>query len=154
MARCHLRIITLEQTESLQHKKFMSESAIQKNKQLYSAIQLLSQTGQMPRPFTQEILLLKCHIAGTSYRDLEETEPLLQENESFTLRREPHNPHDSHAIAIFDRRGTHLGYVPRNDNKVLSRLMDAGKFMYAKLTTKRWCDEWLKLNIEIYFKEL
>lgn len=156
MARCYFRrIVTNDKPiNRARYIKFMSDTAIKKNDQIYGAIQLLSQTGEAPLPFTQEIFLLRCHIAGTSYRDLEEIEPLLQENESFTLRREPHNPHDPHAIAIFDKRGSHLGYVPRNDNKVISRLLDAGKFIYAKLKTKRWCAEWLKLDIEIFLKEL
>lgn len=133
----------------------MTNTLIQKEK-LQSLTGALDQQGapKLPRPFAQEILLLECNVAGTSYRDLEEIESHLQLNDSFTLCREPHNPHDPHAIAIFNEGGAHLGYIPRAKNEALARLLDAGKFLTARLVHKERRDRWLKLDIEIYLKEL
>ena len=51
------------------------------------------------------------------------------------LVREPDNPHDPHAIAVYARRGKNLaGYVPRGYAKRLAKLMDAGKDLVAVST--------------------
>jgi hypothetical protein len=41
--------------------------------------------------------------------------------------REPDNKYDELAILVKDKEGNKMGYVPRYDNPVLARLMDAGK---------------------------
>ena len=40
----------------------------------------------------------------------------LKESETLVLRREPDNPHDPLAIAIFTKGGRQIGYVPRTCN--------------------------------------
>ncbi|SCD20028.1 hypothetical protein PSM36_1204 [Proteiniphilum saccharofermentans] len=36
---------------------------------------------------------------------------------------------------------------------MLARLMDAGKWFYAKVKNKEWEGNWLKIDMEIYLKE-
>ena len=70
------------------------------------------------------------------------------------LFREPHNAHDEQrAIVIKNASGVKIGYVPRRDNVVFSRLMDAGKKLFGRLTAKEWQGEWLKISIKIYLQE-
>ena len=119
-------------------------------------LSLLSRTGTaagLPQPFARDISLLECHVAGTAYRDLIEIEPALCAGEELTLRREPDNEHDALAIQILTADGTHLGYVPRAKNEPLAHLMDAGKFLFAKLTGKSRENRWLKIDVQIFMHE-
>jgi hypothetical protein len=43
--------------------------------------------------------------------------------------------------------------VPRAQNEVIARLMDAGKFFYTKLISKEWKNDWLCLETDIYLKD-
>jgi HIRAN domain len=105
-------------------------------------------------PFTQEIMLLECEIAGTSYREVKTADSLLTPGAVLILQREPTNQYDPLAIMILSSEGHHLGYVPRAKNEVLARLMDAGKLLFGKLETKEWIDEWLKVELRIYLREI
>lgn len=105
----------------------------------------------LPMPFAREILLLECHIAGTNFRPaIAEIESLLTTGAKLILRRQPDNKFDENAIAIYDNAENHLGYVPKTQNIILARLLDAGKPLSAKLTAKERVESWLKLDIEIY----
>jgi hypothetical protein len=108
----------------------------------------------LPMPFVQEIYLLKTHIAGTTFLDLEEVEPTLKDQELLIFKREPTNKSDKLAILILTERGQKLGYVPRDQNSIMARLMDAGKILFGKLEKKEWVNSWLKLNIRIYMREI
>ena len=77
------------------------------------------------QPFAREIMLIECHVAGTSHRDVKAIEPQLLPGALLPIKREPGNPHDPLAIMIFDEAGHHLGYIPRAKNEALARLMDA-----------------------------
>ena len=110
--------------------------------------------GGLPMPFTKEIFLIETHVAGTSYRDLGQNEPGLSESDLFGFKREPENEHDPLAILIHDKDGQKLGYVPKNKNEVLARLMDAGKLIFGKLESKRWHGNWLELTIRVFMREL
>jgi len=105
------------------------------------------------QPFAREIMLIECHIAGTSHRDVKSVEPTLAPGAFLVLRREPANPHDDLAIMIFDEAGHHLGYVPRAKNEALARLMDAGKLLFGKLESKAWVGDWLKVEARSYLRD-
>lgn len=108
----------------------------------------------LPLPHIKEIFLIETHIAGTSYLDLSSIEPTLEKNGFLKLQREEENPYDNLAILIFEEGGNKLGYIPRSKNEVLSRLMDAGKFIFGRIIDKEWVNSWLKLTIKIYMKDL
>ena len=46
---------------------------------------------------------------------------------------ESENPYDAHAVAVYFKK-TKIGYIPRADNKELSKLLEAG---YADLFTAK-----------------
>ena len=120
-------------------------------------LSLLNRAGiaaALPQPFARDILLLECHIAGTAYRDLSTIEPVLRAGDELILRREPDNDHDTLAIQILTADSAYLGYVPRAKNEPLARLMDAGKFLLAKLTEKSRENRWLKINVQIFMREM
>jgi len=109
----------------------------------------------LPLPYVKEIFLMECHIAGTSYREnIKEIEKELQEKDLLVFKRETDNLHDKLAIVIFDTKGQKLGYVPRDRNEVIARLMDAGKLIFGKLEGKQWKDDWLKADIRVYMRDM
>ena len=113
----------------------------------------LDKTG-LPKPFVQEVELLNCNIAGTTFLNLKDIEPKLKKNQLLVLKREPKNKYDDKAILILTEDGQKLGYVPQERNEILSKLMDAGKLLFGRLDEKNWVGRWLKLDIQVYLRDL
>lgn len=111
---------------------------------------LLQGSSSELMPFVRELLVLECHIAGTSYLDLEEVEPDLKENDRFLLLREPENKFDQFAVAIYTTGKIKLGYLPRDKNETISRLMDSGKMIFASMLSKTWMNDWLKMSVRVF----
>lgn len=108
----------------------------------------------MPTPFERDIFLFTTTVAGTSHIEgIDELEPHLAENDKLDFFREPDNPHDKSAIVIKNADGIKIGYVPQHDNIIFSRLMDAGKLLFGRISSKKWKGKWLKITIEIYLHE-
>ena len=105
------------------------------------------------KPFAREIMLIECQIAGMIPRDVQTVEPDLVPGALLPLKREPENPHDPLAIMVFSEAGYHLGYVPRAQNEVLARLLDAGKLLFARLESKSWHGDSLKVEAHIYLRD-
>ena len=108
----------------------------------------------LPKPFIQEVELLNCHVAGTSFLDLDDVESKLTKNQLLMLKREPKNKNDDKAILILTEDGQKLGYVPKEKNEILSNLMDAGKLLFGRLDEKSWMGPWLRLDIQVYLRDL
>jgi hypothetical protein len=68
-------------------------------------------------------LLLRFKVAGFQFYKGEKLMDTMQAGQALTIHREPENPHDRHAIAIY-YRNEKIGFVPRSKNEVLSRLID------------------------------
>lgn len=106
------------------------------------------------KPFSQEIFLIEVHIAGTTHiNNIDILEPKLTEGVEVQFFREPNNQYDAKAIVVKDKEGNKLGYIPRDKNEILSRLMDAGKLLYGKVKTKEKIGEWIKIEMEVYLKD-
>jgi hypothetical protein len=86
--------------------------------------------------------------------DIEAIEAELEEGAILVLKRDPENEHDPLATRILDEKGRKLGWVPRGKNEAIARLMDAGKFLFAKLVDKEWHDNWLRIEARVYLREL
>lgn len=119
-------------------------------------VNILNNNGGLDigRPFLQEIFLIEVHIAGTTHIDnMNELEPKLIEGVEVQFFREPNNQYDSRAIIVKDKDGNKLGYIPRDKNEILSRLMDAGKLLYGKVKNKEKIGEWCKIEMEVFLKD-
>ena len=98
----------------------------------------------------REILLARTHVAGTAYYDAEAAADRLRPGQRLTLRRQPENRYDTHAIEILGPEGHKLGYVPRRRNEMPARLMDAGKRLSARAESITQHGSWLDLQISLY----
>jgi hypothetical protein len=108
----------------------------------------------VPKPFERDIFLFDTHVAGTSHvAGIDELEPHLNVNDKLDFFREPDNPYDHKAIVIKNADGVKIGYVPKADNVIFARLMDAGKLLFGRITAKEMQGNWLKIDIKVYLHE-
>ncbi|MDI9369342.1 MAG: restriction endonuclease [Synergistaceae bacterium] len=106
------------------------------------------------KPFERDIFLFDTHVAGTSHVEgIEELAPHLNEGDRLNFFREPDNPHDSRAIVVRNSDGVKIGYVPKADNAVFSRLMDAGKLLFGRIAGKQMQGSWLKIDMQVFLHE-
>ena len=108
----------------------------------------------IPIPFERDIYLFDSHVAGTTFiSGIKELEPHLNINDRLDFFREPDNEYDPKAIVIKTVNGVKIGYVPKDDNLIFSRLMDAGKLLFGRITNKEIKGNWVKIDINIFLHE-
>ena len=108
----------------------------------------------LPKPFERDIYLFDTYVAGTTHiKEMETIGSRIKDGDRLVFFREPKNEHDPQAIRIETLKNEKIGYVPRQDNIVFSRLMDAGKELFGKVIEKEQIEKWLKIKIKIYLHE-
>ena len=101
----------------------------------------------------REIFLIDIVIAGTSFcPEIWDVAPTLAEETLLRMVRKPKNEYDEHAIALY-KGDIRIGWVPQELNLIISRLMDAGKEFYAKVTSKKLINDWWRIKAKIYMVE-
>lgn len=108
----------------------------------------------IPKPFEKDIFLFDTYVAGTTHIEgIEELEPHLNNDDRLKFFREPDNRYDKQAIVIKTVDGVKIGYVPKQDNVIFARLMDAGKLLFGKITSKEKKGSWVKIYIKVFLHE-
>ena len=100
----------------------------------------------------QDILVLECLVAGTSFRNLKTVEPELLHKVQLNTVREAKNEFDKFAVALHFKKNK-VGYIPKDKNETVARLMDAGKSFFATIEAKELERNWLKIEIKVYLKD-
>jgi hypothetical protein len=113
----------------------------------------LVQSGGGDSFLTRELTILECEIAGTSFQKLDVIEPLLKEGDRFLLIREAENKYDKWAVAFYTIEKQKLGYLPKDKNEAIARLLDAGKTIFGALLSKKSHNNWLQLSVKIILVE-
>ena len=108
------------------------------------------EVGELLKPLQNEIMLFKTYIAGITHLDDDEPVDKLETGDKLILKRQPENRFDEKAILVLDQKERKLGYVPEKDNIVFTRLMDAGKYLTAKVVDINDAGYFRKVGIEIY----
>ena len=107
-------------------------------------------TPQKPR----EMRLCSPYIAGYQYYDGMELEGKLTENDGLILKRQSENPFDRYAVEIFSN-STKLGYLPRDENRTVARLMDQGAEVKAQIEKiLPGYDTYRKIRVKVYIEEI
>ncbi len=106
--------------------------------------------GDLIKPLSHEILLFDSYIAGTAYIEDEAVFDEIREGDKLVLKREPENRFDGNAILVLDSQKRKLGYIPEKDNIVFARLMDAGKYLTAKVNDIDPYGSFRRISISIY----
>lgn len=130
----------------------MVDDLIKHDSNLVSVIQN-TEFSEFVKPMIREIRLFDSFIAGTTH--LADKSPLetAAVGDELTMQRED-NPHDRHAIMILNSEKKKLGYVPKKDNLVFARLMDAGKILKAKITKIEERRKFKFIRLEIFLVDL
>ena len=130
----------------------MVDDLIKHDSNLVSVIQN-TEFSEFVKPMIREIRLFDSFIAGTTH--LADKSPLETATlgDELTMQRED-NPHDRHAIMILNSEKKKLGYVPKKDNLVFARLMDAGKILKAKITKIEERRKFKFIRLEIFLVDL
>lgn len=85
------------------------------------------QKGGQIKPFGKDIFLIRVYVAGLDYIEyIDEIFSTIKVGDRLDLFRQNSNKYDKHAILV-KYHGQKIGYVPRRDNYILSKLMDGGK---------------------------
>jgi len=106
------------------------------------------------KPFAKQIYLVSASIAGAYF--VENIYDLLEEikvGAKLRFVREPDNKHDELAILVKDQNNNKLGYVPRQKNPILARLMDAGKLIYGTVKSVKNDESYINIEMEIYMDD-
>lgn len=108
----------------------------------------------IPKPFEKDILLFSTFIAGTTHIDgMLEMEKNLSVGDMLDFFREPDNVYDPGAIVIKNKYENKIGYVPKKDNIIFSRLMDAGKILFGKIKSKEVRNKYVRIEMDIFLHE-
>ncbi|MCR4937896.1 MAG: HIRAN domain-containing protein [Lachnospiraceae bacterium] len=106
--------------------------------------------GDLIKPLSNEIFLFDSYVAGTAHIKEEAVFEGIKENDRLILQRDPENRFDDNAILVLDAKGRRLGYIPEKDNVVFARLMDAGKYLLAKVKHHEAGGPFRQISIGIY----
>jgi len=120
-------------------------------------ISVLSSLGSgldIGKPFSKQIFLISATVAGSYYVD--NIHDLLEEikiGDKLQFIREPENQYDELAILVKDKNHNKLGFVPRNKNPILARLMDAGKMIFGTVKAVSDDNDYIKIEMEIFMQD-
>lgn len=126
----------------------MADEIVEKKESAVAAIES-HELGDIIKPLIREIHLFDSYIAGTTHLEDGSVLDTIKVGDVLTLQRED-NKFDSNAILILNEDKKKLGYVPEKDNIVFARLMDAGKFLKAKITQISQKGSFKQIGVGIY----
>ena len=112
--------------------------------------------NELSKPFENEIYLFTTYVAGSRYiYDIFDLVEGLNKGDNLKLLREADNEYDERAILVLDKDNNKLGYIPMHDNEIFTRLMDAGKYIYAKVKNiiVNGFNDHVSINIDLYLKD-
>jgi hypothetical protein len=98
------------------------------------------------------LLVQDAPLAGFRYHEARAVWNELAPGDALQLVREPDNPHDANAIAVFwrDRK---IGYLPRTQNAALAWAMDRGESPGARISRLRMHRNPRKrIEIEVFYE--
>lgn len=107
----------------------------------------LAWSSHVPNPKTW--ILNRCWIAGFAYHDGPKLTDRLQVGARLEVKEEFDNPFDCNAVALY-LGSSHIGYVPRAENRHLARLIRQGARLESRVVAVNHDhDAWNKVRVEI-----
>lgn len=97
----------------------------------------------------RSVLIQESPVAGFQFHRGESIWSSLSVGKKLTLVREPTNPHDEDAVAVYFRDDK-LGYVPRSENRVVARMLDRGECVEGRISDLAAIeDPWQRIRFKI-----
>lgn len=104
-------------------------------------------------PTLRKVFLAEAYIAGFRYYEGMQDNVLaaLAVGDELALRRQPDNPHDPNAIAIYTLDGRKLGYVPRSENLAPAVIADQDVPLSAEIVAVTTdAQPWERVRVRVY----
>ena len=130
----------------------MGNELSKKEKDLVSLVQG-NELGDLIKPMIREIHLFDSFVAGTTHLEDKSVLENVKVGDMLSMQRED-NKFDSNAILILNADKNKLGYVPKKDNLVFARLMDAGKLLKAKVSKIEQKGSFTQISVGIFLVDL
>ena len=96
----------------------------------------------------RSILIQESPLAGFPFYAGEMILPSLSVGDELRLVREASNVHDSNAVAVYVH-DEQLGYVPRVENTTVSRMLDQGERLEARISELSDEDAWERVRFTV-----
>lgn len=113
-------------------------------------LSLLHAVALAGETLSARIVLQASPLAGFQYHEGKALWSDMKVGDRLTLVREPANPYDARAVRV-EWRGRMIGYVPRAENEAVSRQLDQGNRLEARITRlTKHRDPWKRVELEIY----
>ena len=109
--------------------------------------------GDIIKPLIKEIHLFDTYVAGTTHLADQSVLEMVKVGDELHLQRED-NKFDSNAILILTEEKKKLGYVPEKDNIIFARLMDAGKYLKAKVSRIEQKTGYTQISVGIFLVDV
>lgn len=102
----------------------------------------------------KRIFLFSSFVAGTKYvSNAEELKNQRANGETVLFYHESDNQFDPSAVQIQTTEKERIGYLPREDNIVVCRLLKAGKQIIGEIEDVESKERWNKIKIGVYLEE-
>lgn len=102
----------------------------------------------------KKIYLENMRIAGTTHtKKIKTLEPYLVQGTKLNLVRDYTNIHDEYATLVLDEYCNKVGFLPQDKNRIIARMLDEKKNIYAEVVSKRWRGNWLMIFVDIYLDD-
>ena len=99
---------------------------------------------------TKSTYFLHCYIAGLQYYEALEVWKKLEIGQTLELSPDPDNRYDEHAV-IVAFKGKKLSYLPKSQNQVVSKILQAGHDAYKARIQSLYSQNPMYERIEIVF---
>lgn len=100
-------------------------------------------------PARTRVFLQHSLLAGFEYYEARDLWHRLKPGALLELRRDADNPKDARAVEVY-WRGHKLGHLPRTDNAVVSRLLDRGMKLRARIQALRSSSNpWERVQVRV-----
>ncbi len=122
----------------------------------FLSVPALGGAFKLPSPPAGEpaVLLNQFSVAGFRFYDGPRLIGRIRVGERLTLVAEPDNPYDEFAMVIL-RNGRKLGYVPRSDNRHLSRLLRQGATLTCEVAAADPTEvTWQMLKVRVWLESV
>lgn len=123
---------------------------------------MLHSGTEIARPFSRDIFIWSGYLKGCQYEyNIIEYTAKLKAGDRVKVVREPNNEYDGMAIMVKDLDGHNLGYIPRQQNKILANLMDAGKTIFGEINKIKYYKStedknffpWDMIMVDLYMED-
>ena len=111
--------------------------------------------GSFSAPFSGEVLVFHdVTVAGTrNVFNIDEVVSDIEIGARVKLLRDPQNLSDKWAVKVLDAKGREFGFLSADVTEPVSRLMEAGKAMFAKVQSIEEKGSWYLICLEVYLDD-